>query len=642
MIGTSATLALGVVLLGFALSVNFPTAAHGFQSDEATYYMLGHSLARDYDFTYERTDLERVWHEFPTGPEGVFLKRGRHVELDRTAGFPFVRWHTSADTNTSRLYYGKSFIYPLVAAPFVRVFGTNGFLVLHALLLTMAFGAVYAFLAVRSGPWPALIYGAAFFVGSVAPVYFVWIGPELFNLALACYAFFLWSYKEVAPLEDARSGLLARVLRSPASDYAAAALVGVLTFSRPTHVMMMLPIVLLPIWRRQWRRAVGSSLVFACVTGSLFAGNFAVTGEFNYQGGDRKTFYGGTGFPLLTPTSTFDNVGLGHGTDRVLTDVVFSPNTFVYVLRHNLVYFVLGRHTGLVPYFFPGVLSTLLFLVAVRQQSKWQWLILASLVAAALLLLLWVPYTYSGGGAPIGNRYFLSFYPLFLFLTPPLGSALPGLAAMAIGGLFTAQLVLNPFYTSFYPAEHPKSGPFRWLPVEMSLLNDLPVNVTPSRARQPLAGDPPMTAYFMDDNAYGREGEWFWVRGEGRAELLLRAGVRQRPMDNGIESLKITRLDVEVRSGDVSNRVTVESGTAKEVIEMGPRETRTVTLPMPEGFPYRALPEQPTSYVYDIAIESATGFTPMFTEGSRDNRYLGAFVRLVPVYQTVPGDGKSP
>ena len=61
-IGRNATLALGVLLLGFALTVNFPSAAHGFQSDEATYYMLGQSLARDHDFTYERSDLERVWH----------------------------------------------------------------------------------------------------------------------------------------------------------------------------------------------------------------------------------------------------------------------------------------------------------------------------------------------------------------------------------------------------------------------------------------------------------------------------------------------------------------------------------------------------------------------------------------------------
>jgi hypothetical protein len=396
---------------------------------------------------------------------------------------------------------------------------------------------------------------------------------------------------------------------------------------------MILPVLMLPALRRQWRHAVIIGLVFVCVTSALFLGNVAITGEFNYQGGDRRMFYGGTGFAFLTSASTFEAVGIGSRTDRVLVDVVFTQDAFAYVLRHNLLYFLIGRHTGLVPYFFPGVLSALLFLGARRQRQVWQWLVLGTLLVAALALLLWLPFTYSGGGGQVGNRYFLAFYPIFLFLTPPLGSVLPALTALTVGGLFTARLVFNPFYTSFYLAEHAKTGPFRWLPVELSLVNDLPINIIHSRVRQPLSGDPPMTAYFLDSNAYGREGEWFWVKGESRADVILRGGVRTRAIDGKVESLEIAQLQVDVRSGDVANRVTLDTGEAREVYEMGPRETRMVILDMPAGFPYRALSEQPTSYVYLVSIASASGFTPMFTEGSRDNRYLGAFVRLVPVYR---------
>ena len=85
----------------------------------------------------------------------------------------------------------------------------------------------------------------------------------------------------------------------------------------------------------------------------------------------------------------------------------------VTVFRHNLVYFVVGRFSGLVPYFFPGVVSLLLFLVAPRRQP-WQWLVVATLGLTVVTLLLLTPFTYSGGGGPVGNRYFLSFYPLFL------------------------------------------------------------------------------------------------------------------------------------------------------------------------------------------------------------------------------------
>jgi hypothetical protein len=64
---------------GLALTVDFPHAALGIQSDEATYYMMGHSLAEDGDLTYRREDLVRVWKEFDGGPTGLFLKQGRDI-----------------------------------------------------------------------------------------------------------------------------------------------------------------------------------------------------------------------------------------------------------------------------------------------------------------------------------------------------------------------------------------------------------------------------------------------------------------------------------------------------------------------------------------------------------------------------------
>ncbi len=64
---------------GLALTIDFPKAAIGIQSDEATYYMMGYSLAKDGDLEYRREDLVRVWREFSSGPSGLFLKRGRDI-----------------------------------------------------------------------------------------------------------------------------------------------------------------------------------------------------------------------------------------------------------------------------------------------------------------------------------------------------------------------------------------------------------------------------------------------------------------------------------------------------------------------------------------------------------------------------------
>jgi hypothetical protein len=647
--GVVACLLLGTLLVTFALTVDFPKVAFAFQSDEATYYSLAYSLARDGDFSYERRDLERVWPEFPTGPEGIFLKRGHDVSLHLSSHFPFLELEQRADSRTDRAYYAKSFIYPLAAAPFVFVFGTNGFLLLHALLLTLDLGAAYAFLRARASPLAALSYACVFFFASAAPVYFVWLTPEIFNLSIGLYALFLWAYKEVAPAPDPAASPAAdappalarwsRFLRSPASTYAAAALVGVAIFSKPPYGFLLVPMLALALWRRQWRGLLIAAGVCAIAAGALFTWNLAITGEMNYQGGDRNTFYGGTGFPFQTQTSSFKSAGtLERGRSGLLTDILLSRDALLSVFPHNILYFLLGRHTGLVPYFFPGILSLLLLLATVRARPGpplWQWLVLATFACANIGMLLLVPYTYSGGGGPIGNRYFMGFYPMLLFVTPQLRSARPALVAMLVGGLFTAQLVLNPFYVSYHPAEHMKTGAFRWLPVELTLLNDLPINVVPSRIKQPLpppaSGGPPTLAYFLDDNAYPFEGEWFWVRGRSRTELLLRAPALARP-DGGFDSLHLLHLTIQLHAGDVANTVTVRSDLDRSSVTLEPHAVATITLRVGSGMPYHKDPGVPTSYVYWLSIASDSGFVPMFSAGTRDSRYLGAMVRIAPTY----------
>ena len=75
-LGAATTAAIAIVLTAWSLSTDFVEASNnGFFGDAATYYMLGHSLADDFDFEYQREDLVRVWQEYPGGPEGVFLKR---------------------------------------------------------------------------------------------------------------------------------------------------------------------------------------------------------------------------------------------------------------------------------------------------------------------------------------------------------------------------------------------------------------------------------------------------------------------------------------------------------------------------------------------------------------------------------------
>ena len=102
-----------------------------------------------------------------------------------------------------------------------------------------------------------------------------------------------------------------------------------------------------------------------------------------------------------------------------------------------------------------------------------------------------------------------------------------------VGGLFIAQLVLNPFVASFRPGEYAEARPLRWLPVELTLVNDLPIN-TDAVARacgsatiRPISKDPGLPDLLPRRQRVHREADKsFWVKGESRAEFLVKARPR--------------------------------------------------------------------------------------------------------------------
>ena len=590
---------------GFAASVDFARAARGFYSDEATYYLMGHSVASDGDLAYRREDLARVWREFPSGPLGVFLKRGRDVEARMAAGWPPLAVESRPDPDQTRLYYGKSFVYPLLAAPFVRMMGTNGFLMFNAVLLALVTLAAYVFVAARARPAVALTLSTGFVFASVVPLYYVWVMPEVFNFAAVGLAYFGWFLREVAERDRLPRGM--RWVHGSAGDVVAAILLGMATFSKPSNVLLVAPPLIWLLWRRGLWRTLVVAIVFAAAVAALFGANVALSGEWNYQGGERATCY--TGFPFLHPGSGLE-VCLGSATDRVYTELIFDPEAFWTVLWHNLGYVFIGRYSGLVAYFFPAVFALLVIGLRWRRVTAWESLALLGGLGQLLLFVLWTPNTYSGGGGSVGNRYFISGYGAFLVLLPALQSALVASVPWIVGGVFTAQLTLNAFYSSFSPAEHAKQGPLRWLPVELSLVNDLPVNTNPSRVRVLFGEEPRFQIYFLDDNAYNKEDDGFWTRGDSTAEMLVKSAGPAR------------ELRVKVAAGPVRTTVHIEAAGQRQAVTLAGGEVREVALALPKGFPYRG------TRVWRASIRTRGGFVPMFVDEGTDHRYLG--VRVTP------------
>src|SRR6185295_7927153 len=124
--------------------------------------------------------------------------------------------------------------------------------------------------------------------------------PEAFSLGIIAAA--LWAWRAGRPA-------------------LAAILLGLATYTKPYNVLLALPLGLEPLLERERplaRRLLESArrgAIAVLATAALFGLNAAFTGEANYQGGERKTFYGK--FPLESPEVTFGNSGIWMTTNRL-------------------------------------------------------------------------------------------------------------------------------------------------------------------------------------------------------------------------------------------------------------------------------------------------------------------------------------
>jgi hypothetical protein len=623
--------AVCIALVAAVAQVDLATLAGGrFWGDGATYHSMAWSLARDGDLRYEAKDLLRVQREFPSGPQGLFLKRasGGFV-LD--AGFPWLR---RVPESRPELYFAKPLLYPLMAAPLVRIFGTRGLLLTNALALVACLVLGYVELRRREAPAAALVVSLVLFLASVAPVYLLWPTPELLNMALVAGALAAWS-RERPTLS--------------------AVLLGLAIYSKPYNVWLALPLGLSALIPWTWRglgrgllEGARRALVVIVVAAALFGLNWAITGEWNYQGGrERKTFYGRFPFERevedgVAREVTFGNSGTWMSTNelgpRVEAEQALasapapsqgaepprSREEIRLSFLRNLYYFWVGRFGGALPYF-PAFVAALVAFLLIGPRSREGWLALVALGVSFVFYVAMIPDQWYGGTGTVGNRYFLNLLPLGLFLVPRGRAWLVAAVGSALALVFLIPIWRAPMEHSVHPGIHTLHGAFRVLPAELTMLNDLSIFEQTWRKKQPI-GDTEGDAhkhwpadpkahylYFLDDGSFGREegsgGPGFWLRGGADAEVILRA----------LEPVR--RLRLMVTGGPVGDTVTVAIGGRELTVEAPAGRGAEATLEPPSpGFPYK------DTFVHVLRFRSQRGAVPPPATG--EARRLGAFVQI--------------
>ena len=201
-----------------------------------------------------------------------------------------------------------------------------------------------------------------------------------------------------------------------------------------------------------------------------------------------------------------------------------------------------------------------------------------------------LPWTWSGGGGPPGNRYFFSAYPLLLFLVPPGISVAPGVLAWIGGALFTAKMLVNPFWAAKFPYLVIEKGPARRLPVELTMANDLPVRLAqPLRGRCAVPAPIPACCCISSIRTRGRRSRTAWVDGGCSQHLGLGRRPRRhhRPhrvagrshRGRGRSRRFATVADVALGAEPVT--VTIGAGEGPDVRREGVRRPRLRRLQLP-------------------------------------------------------------
>ncbi len=407
--------------------------------DEGTYLAMTASLARDRDLAFG--DADHAWaRERPPGPPVTVIlqQTGRGIT------------------------YSKPLLYPLLAAPFYAVAGEGGMVAANLVLLAAGLGLVWPPLRRQLGGAMASALLATFTVcGAVLP-YLEWRMSEAAQLGLALggLALALGGLPRPGnrrPERGAEPGdSLGRVA-------AGGLLLGALVTMRfPNAALAAVPALAAALCGR-WRRAVVTALFLLAGFGAVSGLSVGLLGTANPYKAVRSSFDGATGYPAgAGGEAALERFEAGRST----VSLGLQPDQDWTRSAYAALYFLIGRHTGLLAYL---PLALLLAALALAAPDRVGAALLCGVAGVALFHLVWMPDNYFGGATFLGNRYFLPAYAALL-LAPRRAPRWRSLGAVwAVGlaaGLSAAVSVAATRGLDASSQSHSAAGLFRWLPHE--------------------------------------------------------------------------------------------------------------------------------------------------------------------------------
>ncbi len=558
------------ILTGTALGIDRNKAIPNLFADEAVYHAMTVSLAYDQNLEYQYDDLSHTFKDFSDGPRGIILKQ----------------------REDGRIFFAKPFLYPLFSVPFYLLLGLNGFLFLNVLAW---WGIVWILMEYWGGNTNALVFSVMALGFSAFTPYITWIHPEV--ITSFCLVLFVWLW-EIANRHPPSPS----IWRDPVIWMTASLSIGI-AIKPPLILLACAPFTDWMV-HRHWKKASRLILAGAGMLSIILISNLLLTGDLNPYSGNRKIF--SDHYPLESPEADFNLSGDTWSTETA--GIHFLPS----VLMWNLLYFWIGRFSGLIWYFFPGC-AFLCLSFFLPKNTVWKYLlpILGLLIILQLAL---IPTNYHGGGGALGNRYFVILYPLSLMIIrPPLQwkyLIFIGIPAAVFSGSFLAQS----FSSSYQPGIHTQTGLYTHFPVEWTLVGSYPIYHP--QFRRVTFHDIDAYFYFMDQNSSGKEDDGFWIYGNSSTEILIDS------------SQSVSRFSFAVMTpGDPVN-VQLQCANIIQSKTILPHQMVTISLDSPNGRKLLDIYGR-QRWIYHLWITTEGGTIPKFSELGDDHRFLG--VRMIPL-----------
>ncbi len=401
-----ALMALGVTVS--VLSYDFRTEP--VIGDQASFLVNAQSLAHgDHNLSYDRADFERFldvgWAD---QPYGLFFQRYRY-------GWSFA----------------KPYGYSVWLVPFLRVLGARWGMPVANLALMAAItvlGATLLRLRFRGAVVPLTL--GAYLFGSYLFFYAYHFYVELFVVALVSVVFLAL----VKGVREERPGWVT----------AGVAISAFLVAEKAPALVLVGPacayaVARLGSWRLRVQSIVVAGLVLAVAVAPYLYYSDGRT--WSAYGGERYYAAGGAPFGGSDAYERFrlgDSFSVGYVRDQAFRDI---PDK-----ARSAVYYVAGRHTGVLVFMPLAVFLVAATLIDRRRGSGLGWVVLVGLGAYVLFYVWLFPGNYYGGGQSFGNRYFLQASPAVLALPVVFRLRARALAIAGAASILVALVFLWPHY----------------------------------------------------------------------------------------------------------------------------------------------------------------------------------------------------